>query len=373
MNIIDALQAPHLLGALPAFRDLSTWRAWIVFLKATYGLPMDAAEEATFFTHTGRAYTPPTDGWSEVVCITGRQSGKTRAAATIAAYEAMTGDAEPDGTEIYALLIAQDQRSALRTLFSYAASPFDLVPSLRAMVPTGWRALWRKARKSDSLTLSNGWRLAAYPGRPAAARGVRAGVAVVDEVEFLRSSDGYRLDVEMLRALRPTLATTGGKLIVLSSPYAQSGALFDLHRKHFGREGGDVLVWQASAPAMNPTLSADYLRRMAQDDPEAYRSEVLGEFRPGLSTFFDPDALLACVEAGVRERRPQAKRAYAFFFDASGGRSDAAVLAGAHAEGGRAVLDVVRAWPAPHNPAGVIGEACALLRQFGVREVTGDR
>ncbi len=29
---------------------------------------------------------------------------------------------------------------------------------------------------------------------------------------------------------------------------------------------------------MNPTLPADYLERMEADDPEAYRSEVLGEF-----------------------------------------------------------------------------------------------
>jgi hypothetical protein len=30
----------------------------------------------------------------------------------------------------------------------------------------------------------------------------------------------------MIRALRPTLATTGGKLIVLSSPYRHTGALW---------------------------------------------------------------------------------------------------------------------------------------------------
>jgi hypothetical protein len=35
---------------------------------------------------------------------------------------------------------------------------------------------------------------------------------------------------------------------------------------------------------MNPTLPADYLERTEQDDPEAYRSEVLGEFRAGIAT-----------------------------------------------------------------------------------------
>jgi hypothetical protein len=40
---------------------------------------------------------------------------------------------------------------------------------------------------------------------------------------------------------------------------------------------------------------------MAQDDPELYRSAALGEFRTGTSALFDPEALEACVERGVRE------------------------------------------------------------------------
>ncbi|MET0153578.1 MAG: hypothetical protein ABW298_13335 [Candidatus Binatia bacterium] len=50
---------------------------------------------------------------------------------------------------------------------------------------------------------------------------------------------------------------------------------------------------------MNPTLPADYLERMRQDDFEAYRSEVLGEFRAGVSAFLDADALAACVVEGA--------------------------------------------------------------------------
>jgi hypothetical protein len=42
---------------------------------------------------------------------------------------------------------------------------------------------------------------------------------------------------------------------------------------------------------MNPTLPADYLARMEEDDPEACRSEVLGEFRAGIAAPLEPDAL----------------------------------------------------------------------------------
>jgi hypothetical protein len=120
----------------------------------------------------------------------------------------------PRRLELSALLVAQDQRSALRTLLKYASAPFDLVAMLKSAVV---------ARTADTITLQNGVAIAAYPCRPQAVRGLRARVCVADEMAFFRSSEGYPTDVEMLRALRPTLATTGGKLIILSSPYAQSG------------------------------------------------------------------------------------------------------------------------------------------------------
>jgi hypothetical protein len=365
MTIIEALGDRALLGALPCFRALTSWQAWLVFLKAVYGLPLDLAELAVFCQHTGRAaYAPPPGGWQEVVAVTGRQSGKTRIAATLAAFEAMTAPAELDGTDLYALLVAQDERASLRTLFSYARAPFDRVPVLSRSVAT---------RLAKSVTLESNAVLAAYPCRPAAVRGLRARVVVLDELAFYRSSENLPVDVEMLRACRPCLATTGGKLVILSSPYAQTGALFDLHRRHFGREDAAVLVWQAAAPAMNPTLPADYLARMAADDPDAYRSEVLGEFRAGVTSFLDPDAIAAVVDEGVRERAPEAARDYVAFVDPSGGRRDAFTLAIAHTENDRGVLDVLQAWPAPFNPSGVIAEAADVLRRYRVSTVVGDR
>jgi hypothetical protein len=275
------------------------------------------------------------------------------------------GDGEREvAAELSALLVAQDHRAALRTLFKYASAPFDLAPMLAATVV---------ARTADTLSLSNGVALAAYPRRPQAVRGLRSCVVVCDELGFFRSSEGFPTDTEMLRALRPTLATTGGRLIVLSSPYAQSGALWELHRKHYGRDDSPTLIWQASAPDMNPTLPADYLQRMAEDDPEAYRSEVLGEFRSGISAFFDADALAACRIEGRRELTPVDGVRYEAFTDPSGGGRDAFTVAVGHRSGERIVIDVVRAWTPPFNSSGVVEEAAALLKMYRCREVTGDR
>lgn len=359
MDIIQCLEDRALLGGLPTFADLSSWRNWLAFLRAIYGLPMSGADLEAFRQFTGRT-TPCPNGYAESVAVVGVQSGKSQVAAAMAAFAAITGQ---DGT--HALLIAQDQRSALRTLLRYARQPFEALPMLSAEV----------ARDvADSLELRNGVSLSAYPCKPSAIRGLRACAAVIDELAFFVSTDGRPTDVEMLRAARGRVATTGGKVIILSSPYGQSGALHDLHRRHYGRDDSPVLVWQASAPAMNPTLPADYLARMEQDDPEAYRSEVLGEFRQGVSTFFNPDAIAASVETGIRERARVPGIVYVSFDDpASGSGADAWTKAIAHREGDRVVLDALRAWVPPFNPSGVIAESAALSKAYGLHATTGDR
>jgi hypothetical protein len=364
VNIVDALQDRSLFGASPIFADLTTWNPWLVFLSAVYGLPLDPEGVDLFKRCTGRStYDPPEGGWPEVACIVGRQAGKTRVASLLVSYESALAPPSRDG-ELYALLLAQDWRASIRASFSYVKSLFDSSEILcRSVART----------TTDTLDLSNGMRVATYACRPAAIRGLRARVILLDELAYYRSSEGFAVDTEMLRAARPALATTGGKLIAVSSPYGQSGTLWDLHRRHFGRDDSPVLVWRASAPEMNPTLPPDYLERMEQDDPEAYKSEVLGEFRAGLSTLLDPEAIQVCVATDRLELPPVQGTSYQAFVDPSGGRRDAFTCAIGHRDGERGVVDVVRAWPAPFNPAGVTQECAELLRSYGISRVRGDR
>ncbi len=361
------LRDSQLFGMLPAFRTLGSWERWIVFLGALYGLPLDAEQERIFCEHTGRsAYRPPEGGYPEAAAIVGVQSGKSRIVSTTAAFAAATATGEPDGTELFVPLIAQDERSAQRTLLGYVRAPFRRVPLLRSMVTSD---------RAGVLALSNAHTIATYPCRPEAVRGIRARMVIADELAFYRSSEGYDVSREMLRALRSRVATTGGKVMILSSPYAASGALFDLHKAHFGRDDSTTLVWVATSAQMNPTLRADYLARMERDDPEAFRSEFLGEFRAGLTALFDADALDDSVDAAVRERLPEAGVEYVAGADAATGAAngDRFAVSIAHRAGDRAVLDCCRAWSPPFDPAVVIGEAASLVKSYGVTSVEGDR
>lgn len=368
MNVLDYFDALH-----PG----PTWRPWRVFVSAVYGEPLsseppplpDDADEVTLgpdtdsdldlFRRCTGLDAPRPGGYPEAVCVVGVQSGKSSIVATLAGHAALTG--EP-GT--HALMVAQDHRSAMRSLFRYASEPFNEVPAFRREV---------ERSTSDTLELRRGTYLSAYPCRPASVRGIRACIGCVDELAFFTATDGRPTDREMLRVVRGRVATTGGKVIVLSSPYGQLGTLYDLHRRHYGRDTG-TLVWQASAPTMNPALGEDYLTRMRDEDPEAALSEVEGQFRAGLSTFLDPEVIADAVEAGVRERAPvQGTRYHGYVDAASGSGRDSFAVGIAHRDGERAVLDVTRAWRPPFNPSGVIAEAAELFRRYGLHQVSGDR
>ncbi|HUP25415.1 MAG TPA: terminase family protein [Thermoanaerobaculia bacterium] len=347
------------LSHFDALHPGPTWRPWRAFVAAVYGEPLDDEARSLFSQCTGRQ-SPREGGYPEAVCIVGVQSGKTSVAGALASHAALTGER---GT--HALLVGQDHRGAMRALLRYAREPFEEVDAFRGEVARS---------TADSLELNNGCSLSAYPCRPAAVRGIRASIVCIDELAFFTSTDGRPTDSEMLRVARGRVATTSGKLIILSSPYWQAGALWELHRRHHGEEDSPVLVWQASAPTMNPCLAEDYLARMREEDPEAAQSEVEGLFRSGLSTLFDVGALDAVTPADLREQLPARGCRYVAHFDPSGGRRDAAALAIAHrAADGTGVLDLVRAWPSPHNPAEVIAKAAAEMKRYSITRCTVDR
>ena len=58
--------------------------------------------------------------------------------------------------------------------------------------------------------------------------------AIIDEVAFLRDETSSMPDIETYRALLPALATTGGMLIGISTPYRRIGLLHQKHRDYFG-------------------------------------------------------------------------------------------------------------------------------------------
>jgi hypothetical protein len=83
VTILDAVRDKRLFGA--AFKDVSTWAAWLAFLAALFGLPMSEAEAEVFRVCTGRSALPD-QPFRESWLICGRRSGKSFVMALIAVY-----------------------------------------------------------------------------------------------------------------------------------------------------------------------------------------------------------------------------------------------------------------------------------------------
>lgn len=96
------------------------------------------------------------------------------------------------------------------------------------------------------------------------------------------------------------MATLGGKLVALSSPYAKRGVLWDTYKRHFAGDSERVLVASAPSRTMNPLLPQSIIDEALRDDPEAARAEYLAEFRSGISAFLDLELIEDCSRPRVR-------------------------------------------------------------------------
>jgi len=171
------------------------------------------------------------------------------------------------------------------------------------------------------------------------------------------------------------LATTGGPLIAISTPYARRGEAFTTWRDHFGEKGDKlILVAQGASRDFNPSLPEGVVNRAIERDPIAASAEWLGLFRADIESFISREAVEMCVDVGVFERAPLAGVGYTAFTDPSGGSSDSFTLAIGHrSRDGRITLDCVRERMPPFSPEDVVNEFSTVLKAYRCLTVHGDR
>ena len=167
-----------------------------------------------------------------------------------------------------------------------------------------------------------------------AARGLRGPtyIAVIaDELAFWYVDAAYaNPDVEILNAVEPGLATTGGPLILASSPHARRGALWDVFKRHYGA-GGDplILVAHGASRTLNPSLPQRVVDRALEKDRARATAEYLAQFRTDVEGFVGLEIVEACT-GDYREMLPAANNFYRAFTDPSGGSDDSFALTISH-------------------------------------------
>lgn len=362
-NLIQGIHDRKIFRSL--FKDLSTWDAWLVCLKAIFALEMTEDELKIFSKFTGRKQ-PPSMPFKEVFLIVGRRGGKSFMSALISVYLAVFKDWKDClavGEKAYIMCLATDRLQA-GVIFSYVKGILTL-PILKGYVVN---------ETKDEITLKNNIIISIKTVSYRGLRGYSILAAICDESGFWRI-EGANPSKEILVSLRPSLGNIPNSLLlVVSTGYAKTGILWEAYRDKFGKSDDEVLVWKAGTLDMNPTYPVKVIDKALKDDHSAARAEYFGEFRADLETYISTEALDDVIIFGRHELPKIEGASYSAFVDPSGGRGDNFSLSVCHKEkSGKIIQDLIRVKRPPFNPGDCVEEFVKVLKDYGISSVTGDR
>jgi hypothetical protein len=139
------------------------------------------------------------------------------------------------------------------------------------------------------LELENGSRIISLPGSEGTIRGYSgAAMVIVDEAA--------RVEDSMMAAVRPTLATTRGKLIAMSTPWGRRGWWW-----REWEQGGDVWRRFTLTADQCPRIDADFLREEERALGEfLFSQEYRCQFLDPESSIFSSALIAAALDPNVQ-------------------------------------------------------------------------
>jgi hypothetical protein len=220
------------------------------------------------------------DGWQEellrshserILLNCCRQSGKSTMSAVIALHRALYHPSS------LILCLAPALRQSQELFAKIADFYRDLG---RPVSPLGERKL--------SLELENGSRIITLPGTEKTIRGFSG-------VSLLIVDEAARVEDELYFAVRPMLAVSGGTLIMLSTPYGQSGIFYEEWMSDDSREWQRFRVSADQVPRISPEFLSEERRALGSRWFEQEYMCVFGELegavfsREAIDRMFDTE------------------------------------------------------------------------------------
>src|SRR5262249_27462220 len=180
-------------------------------------------------------------------------------------------------------------KNQVQSSFDFICGAIEASPVLQELIAS---------KTADTLSLRTGVDIRCTPASYRSIRGINCVAAICDETAFWRSEESSNPDVEIIRALRPSLLSTKGPLIVISTPYAKKGYLWQTYAKHSGKPDSRVLIAQAPSETMNPSVDCDWIAEQFAEDPVSAEAEFNAQFRNDVEAFVNRDAVEACIVHG---------------------------------------------------------------------------
>ena len=216
--------------------------------------------------------------------------------------------------------------------------------------------------------------------------GTWLGGAVFDEAPRMAGeSDGVKNLDDSLSAVAGRIRE-GGQIMLIGSPWAPFGPVYELVEKHFGKPTRDIVVVRGTGPNLNPVYwtpeRCERLRTSSlSSDRRSHQTDVLGEFADAEEALFSNEAILAATRAEA-VRLPERGVHYVAAMD-PGARASAWTLVVLGCTGardwGQPVYSVVLAkqWlgssQQPLQPRKVLREMAVELAPYSVEMVYTDQ
>ncbi len=238
ISILEALEDDVLFGRLGF--DAESWRPWLAFLAALFGLPMTAEQLALFQRYTGRT-SAPTHPSRYAQLVVGRRGGKSRILALIAAYLAGCIDHSnhivPGEAPVIAI-IAKDRQQA-KVILNYVTGFLRSIDLFADMI---------EDELAETIRLANGVVVEVHTASIGAPRGRTFLAVLCDEIAFWNNtSDSANPDLEVINAVRPGLSTIPYSLLLLAKlTVRKRGIFYSNYAKYFARDDAHVLIWQGT-------------------------------------------------------------------------------------------------------------------------------
>jgi hypothetical protein len=226
------------------------------------------------------------DGWQrdvlasdadQVILRCARQSGKSTVSGLVALDAALQGR--------LALCVSPTERQSSELLRRVKAFLRSL-PTAPPLV----------SETSTSLELSGGGRVLALPGRDDSTVRGYSDVAVLIEDEGARVSD------DLHNAVKPMLAISKGRILLLSTPWGKRGHYWDTW-ENGGAGWFRVTVRAQDCPRIDPAWLE---REKASIPPNVYASEYDVEFVDNELSVFAADEVMRALDDGIRPLFPVA-------------------------------------------------------------------
>jgi len=238
----EFLTSPKYLG--PQFGGPS-WRPHRVLLQGSVGEHLTDEERSIFKKFTKRDYVEGVR-CSVLAIIGGRRMGKSRCAAACVAYFStafdLTDRLAPNENAVLGVMSATKQQSG--KVFSYVVGIFNSVEILKPYI---------KSITREVITLTNQIEIRISAADHKTIRSGTAWLYIFDEYGFFPTDEfGVTSDKLIMDAALPALSSLNGMCIIISTPLAKKGELWNIFKQEF-HEGGDpeILVAHGSTTILS--------------------------------------------------------------------------------------------------------------------------